>query len=144
MIKRITGSAIRLHIRIACWCGGLGGSLWTLQNQSLQRIAGAEADDVQAILGSGGIPAWVATRRGILTFNGDKNRLVEMTWPLDAVLALWQDPDETLWMGHESQGLSVLYPNGKGEFIPENQLPGRTVRALYRDRRGVLGEHRPT
>lgn len=131
-------NALYREVNGTLWCGGLGGSLWTLQNQSLQRIAGAEADDVQAILGSGGLPAWIATRRGILTFNGDKNRLVEMTWPLDAVLALWQDPDGTLWMGHESQGLSVLYPNGKGEVIPEAKLPGRTVRAIYRDRRGVL------
>ena len=120
------------------WCGGLGGSLWTLQNQSLQRIAGVGADDVQSILGQGGAPSWVATRRGMLTFNADKNRLVEMAWPLDSVLALWLDRDGALWTGLESQGLAVLRPSGKGEFFPEAALPGRTIRAIRRDSEGVL------
>lgn len=120
------------------WCGGAGGILWTLQNQSLQRIEGVDADDVQAILGGGGAPSWVATRRGVLTFNADKNRLVEMSWPLDPVLSLWQDRDGVLWTGHESLGLAVLRPGKKGEFLPERELPGRTVRTIRRDSEGVL------
>lgn len=120
------------------WCGGAGGSLWTLQNQSLLRIEGVDAEDVQAILGSGGAPSWVATRRGVLTFNADKNRLVEMSWPLDPVLTLWQDRDGVLWTGHESLGLAVLRPGKNGEFLPERELPGRTIRAIRRDSEGVL------
>ncbi len=95
-------------------------------------------DDVQTILGRGGAPAWIATRRGVLTFNADKNRLVEMSWPLDPVLALWLDPNGTLWTGHESLGLAVLRPGQKGELLPEQGLPGRTIRAIRRDCEGVL------
>ena len=131
-------NALYREVNGTLWCGGLGGNLWTLQNQSLQRIAGVEAADVQAILGQGGLPSWVASRRAVLTFNADKNRLVEMAWPLDSVLALWQDRDKTLWIGLESLGLAVLRPGGKEAFFSEADLPGRTIRAIRRDSEGTL------
>jgi signal transduction histidine kinase/ligand-binding sensor domain-containing protein len=120
------------------WCGGSGGSLWALQNQSLRRAEGVYADDVRAILGRDGPPSWVATRRGVLAFNADRNALEELAWPADPVLALWLDRDGFLWIGHESLGLAVLRSGARDEFLPQESLPGRTVRALYRDSEGVL------
>ncbi len=120
------------------WCGGSGGNLWTLQEENLQRIEGAYADDVRAILGGGGAPSWIATRRGVFAFNGSLNMLEEMAWPLDPVLALWQDSSGFLWAGHESLGLAVLRSGGRDEFLSGADLPGRTIRALYRDSEGVL------
>lgn len=120
------------------WCGGSGGCLWSLQNQSLQRIEGAYADGVRAMLGRGGPPTWVATRRGVLAFDAERNVLTATDWPQDPVLCLWQDADGTLWTGHESLGLAMRRPVGKVTFWPEAALPGRTVRALYRDGDGVL------
>jgi len=120
------------------WCGGSGGNLWTLKKDALQRSEGAYADDVRAILGRGGAPSWIATRRGVFAFNGNLNMLEEMAWPLDPVLALWQDPNGSLWAGHESLGLAVLRSGGRDEFLSDLDLPGRTIRALYRDNEGVL------
>ena len=120
------------------WCGGSGGSLWTLQNQSLQRIEGVHAEEVRAILGAGGVPSWVATRRGVLSYNAERDRLVEMAWPMDPVLALWQDDDGVLWVGHESRGLVVLRSDKKEDSFLETGIPGRTIQALYRDAEGVL------
>jgi len=120
------------------WCGGSGGNLWTLGKDELKRVEGTYADDVRAILGRGGAPSWIATRRGVFSFNGSLNRLEEMAWPLDPVLALWQDPNGFLWVGHESLGLAVLRSGGRDEFLSENDLPGRTIRALYRDSEDVL------
>lgn len=120
------------------WCGGSGGNLWTLQEDYLQRIEGAYADDVRAILGGGGAPSWIATRRGVFAFNGSLNMLEEMAWPLDPVLALWQDASGFLWAGHESLGLAVLRSGGRDEFLSGSDLPGRTIRALFRDSEGVL------
>jgi signal transduction histidine kinase/ligand-binding sensor domain-containing protein len=120
------------------WCGGSGENLWTLKKDVPQRSEGAYADDVRAILGRGGAPLWIATRRGVFAFNGSLNMLEEMAWPLDPVLALWQDTNGSLWAGHESLGLAVLRSGGRDEFLSERDLPGRTIRALYRDNEGVL------
>jgi len=120
------------------WCGCSGGFLWSLQNQSLQRTEGAYADDVRAMAGRGGAPLWVATRRGVLALDVERNVLKETDWPHDPVLSLWLDPNGTLWVGHESLGLAVRQPGGKIVFAEESAVPGRTVRALYRDRDGIL------
>ena len=120
------------------WCGGSGGSLWTLKKNMPQRCEGAYADDVRVIQGRGDAPLWIATRRGVFAFNGSLNMLEEMAWPQDPVLALWQDSNGSLWAGHESLGLAVLRPGGRDEFLSDRDLPGRTIRALYRDNEGVL------
>ena len=120
------------------WCGGAGGALWSLQNQSLQRMEGVSADDIRAMAGRGGAPLWVATRRGVLTFDAERGVLAETGWPRDPALSLWLDPDGTLWAGHESLGLAFRPPGGKIVFAAGPELPGRMVRALYRDREGVL------
>jgi signal transduction histidine kinase/ligand-binding sensor domain-containing protein len=120
------------------WCGGSGGSLWTLQSQVLQRVEGVYADGVKAILGNGGVPSWVATGRGLLAYNIGRGVLEELAWPLDPVLSLWLDHDGFLWVGHESLGLAVLRSGARDEFEPQTYLPGRAIRALYRDSEGVL------
>ncbi|MDD4102136.1 MAG: ATP-binding protein [Kiritimatiellae bacterium] len=121
------------------WCGGSGGSLWTLQNQSLQRIEGVYAEGVRAITGRGDVPTWVATRRGLLMYNLEKNRLVEMAWPMDPVLALWLDNDKTLWVAHESRGLAAFgSESNTNERFYETIHPIRTIRTLYRDRDNIL------
>lgn len=120
------------------WCGGSGGSLWTAQSQSVQRIEGVYADGVRAIAGKGGMPSWVATSRGLLALNTERHALEELAWPVDPVLTLWLDRDGFLWAGHESLGLAVVRSGARDEFLPDKDLPGRTVRALYRDSEGVL------
>jgi len=120
------------------WCGGSGGSLWTMQSQALQRVEGVYAEGVRAIAGSGGMPLWVATSRGLFALNSERHALEELAWPLDPVLALWLDRDGFVWVGHESLGLAVVRSGARDEFLPEPELPGRTVRALYRDSEGVL------
>lgn len=120
------------------WSGCSGGFLWSLQNQSLLRIEGAYAEDVRAMVGRGGPPLWVATHRGVLALDAERNVLTETDWPHDPVHSLWLDPNGTLWVGHESLGLAVRKPGGKIAFSKESDVPGRTVRALYRDREGLL------
>lgn len=131
-------SALYRECNGTLWCGGSGGTLWTLKKDILQRCEGAYADDVRAILGTGCSPLWIATRRGVFAFNSGLNTLEELAWPLDPVLCLWQDSNGSLWAGHESLGLAVLRPGGRDEFLPGRNLPGRTIRALYRDNEGVL------
>lgn len=120
------------------WCGSLGGGLWTMQGGSARRIEGVYADGISAVMGDGGAPQWVATGQGLLMFNDERSRLEELAWPSDPVLALWLDRSGYLWVGHESLGLAVLRSGVRDEFLPDTDLPGRTVRAIYRDSEGVL------
>ena len=120
------------------WCGGLGGGVWTLRNGAVQRLQGVFADGISAIAGDGGPPQWMATGQGLLMFNDERSRLEELAWPSDPVLALWLDRSGYLWVGHESLGLAVLRSGVRDEFLPDADLPGRTVRAIYRDSEGVF------
>ena len=120
------------------WCGGLGGSLWMVQKGIYQRVEGVFADGISAIMGDGRRPQWVGTGRGLLAFNEDRNRLEELAWPFDPVLTLWLDKSGFLWVGHESLGLAVLRSGVRDEFLPDTDLPGRTIRAMYRDSDDVL------
>lgn len=120
------------------WCGGAGGGLWTVRSQAVERVEGVYAEGVRAIMGQGGVPSWVATSRGLLALNDERKALEELVWPVDPVLALWLDRDGSLWVGHESLGLAALRSGARDEFLPEPELPGRTIRALYRDSEGVL------
>jgi len=137
-LSDVSPNALYREANGTLWSGCSGGFLWSLQNQSLQRIEGAYAEDVRAMVGRGGPPLWVATHRGVLAFDAERNVLAETDWPHDPVLSLWLDPNGTLWVGHESLGLAVRKPGGKVVFSQESDVPGRTVRALYRDREGVL------
>lgn len=120
------------------WCGGSGGSLWTLQNQNLLRVEGAYVDDVRAIQGGGGPASWIGTRRGVLAFNAARGAVEAVPWPLDPVLTLWLDRDGCLWVGHENCGLAALRGGKRTEYLSDRDLPGRTIRALYRDGEGTL------
>ena len=120
------------------WCGGQGGSLWKVHKERARRVEGVFADGISAIMGDGRRPQWVGTGRGLLAFNEDRNRLEELAWPLDPVLTLWLDKNGFLWVGHESLGLAALRSGVRDEFLPDMDLPGRTIRAMYRDSDDVL------
>jgi ligand-binding sensor domain-containing protein len=120
------------------WCGGADGNVWRVGASVAERIESANSGGVRAIAGLGGVPLWVATSRGLLAHDPDKDRFEELAWPVDPVVSLWLERDGVLWVGHESLGLAVLYSGVRDDFLPDTALPGRAVRTLYRDSEGVL------
>jgi hypothetical protein len=126
LYRRPTHALVRRH----------GGQPWTLQNQSLQRIEGGYTDDVQTILGRGGAPAWIATSAGCSRSTPTRTAWWRCLGRSTPCLALWLDPNGTLWRGTEPGLASAARPEGRA--AAEQGLPGRTIRAIRRDCEGVL------
>ncbi|MDD4102783.1 MAG: two-component regulator propeller domain-containing protein [Kiritimatiellae bacterium] len=135
---RVVPQALYRQTDGVLWCGGADGNLWKIVDQTAERVDCANAGGLRAITGMGGVPLWVATSRGLLAYDTDKGSIEELAWPSDPVLSLWLERDGVLCVGHESLGLAILYSGVRDDFLPETALPGRAVRALYRDSDGVL------
>lgn len=136
------------------WIGG-GGALSRLKNGEFityTKKDGLPAEEIKCIVGDGQGGLWLATfGAGLVRFHpgepastapGDDDKFhsysLAQGMPSDKVVALYQDPDGTLWIGTFGGGLVRLRDGKFTAYGTREGLPDNSVFQILDDGRGYL------
>jgi len=101
---------------------------------------------VYALLEGTGGNLWIGSQRGLVRYNCREGKFQELfpvpgsTHRPSFIRALFEDRDQTLWIGTQDRGLYRLPAGGKvfDRFTAGNGLPGDSVLGIQQDASGML------
>lgn len=115
------------------WVGTIGGGLFRLRNDKLERFAAVDTDGVYALLEDQRQNFWVGSVDGLYRIqNGKITKYKAPRIAGDLCLALTGDRNGNLWIG-TTNGLTRFHNETFESMSTKNGLPGDLVGAIYED-----------
>ncbi len=121
----------------------IGAHIYTLETWTVEE--GLPQNSVLCLLQDRTGYIWFGTQSGLVRFDGAAFRIYNR-WNTphyghlrsDTITALYQDGNNTLWIGTEGGGLSCMKKNGWRSYSTKEGLPNDFIRAIYGDGEGNL------
>jgi ligand-binding sensor domain-containing protein len=107
-----------------------------------QTEQGLPQDSVTAIVQTRDGYLWLGTYNGLVRFDGVRFKIFDTSntpeFGDNRITSLFEDADGTLWIGHETGGLTQLRAGKFSAVNPGNDWPGGAIFAMGTDADGVL------
>ncbi|MGD2113925.1 MAG: two-component regulator propeller domain-containing protein [Acidobacteriota bacterium] len=126
----------------ALWIGTAGAGLFRLSRGRAEPVKLADGDDpltVRCLLKDTAGRLWVGTTDGVLRLGGDPLRPLGPRLETDrTATSLFQDREQSLWLGTHTAGLRRLRPATVTGYTRKDGLPASRVRSVTEDPAGDL------